>query len=50
MGESKAGRMTPQKDGPVREVSLPRTIHLVPLDYLDGFIQDYQERHLAGAE
>ena len=37
MGESKTGRMTLQKDGIIKEVSLPRTIHLVPLDEVDGF-------------
>lgn len=37
MGESKTGHMTPKKDEAIKEVSLPRTIHLVPLDIVDGF-------------
>ena len=37
MGESRTGRMAPQTNEPVREVILPRSIHLVPMDLVDGF-------------
>ena len=37
MDESKTGRMTSQKYEAIKEVGLPRTIHLVPLDIVGGF-------------